>query len=360
MMRSVTAIVLHALVAQANAKELAVNRISEAQDSMDKLADKLLDRLFDRTIASPEQTDLDDSTLAKPGTLATPSQLGMATKAVIPQGTFPSTPAFASPSASYQGRSTAMQVSAVQNNLKRYGVSSSPFQKLALTALDINNRFKGRQDLSTKASDIQFDGLGWALEDDKTKEGLRRVLKDVKNKESLMAGVTAPMGFFDPLGLSTTVSGGKMLFYREVELKHGRIAMLASLGMLVGEQFHPLFGGDIDAPAFVAFQQTPLQNFWPAVVAAIAIPEILSVFTFQEPKLKSSEGELWAMKLDHEPGDLGFDPLGLKPKDPKALKEMQNKELNNGRLAMIAAAGMIAQEYATGHKLFGETGIRDF
>jgi len=349
MMQSFTAIILHALVAQANAKELA-------QDSMDKLADKLLDRLVDRM----NQADLDDSTLAKPGTVATPSQLGMATKAVIPQGAFPSSPAFASPSASYQGRGTSIQVSAVQDSLKKYGVKPNPLQKLALTALDFNSRYKGRQDLSTKAADVQFSGLGWSLEDEKTKEGLSRMLKDVKNKESLMAGVNAPTGFFDPLGLSTTVSGGKMLFYREVELKHGRIAMLASLGILVGEQFHPLFGGDIDAPAFVAFQQTPLQNFWPAVVAAIAIPEILSFSTFQEPSLKSSEGELWAMKLDHEPGNLGFDPLGLKPKDPKALKEMQNKELNNGRLAMIAAAGMIAQEYATGHKLFGETGIRDF
>jgi len=31
---------------------------------------------------------------------------------------------------------------------------------------------------------------------------------------------------------------------------------------------------------------------------------------------------------------------------------MQTKELNNGRLAMIAVAGMIAQEIATGQKLF--------
>jgi len=48
----------------------------------------------------------------------------------------------------------------------------------------------------------------------------------------------------------------------------------------------------------------------------------------------------------------GFDPLGLKPTDAAELKEMQTKELNNGRLAMIAAAGMIAQELATGNKLF--------
>merc|ERR1712167_150050 len=98
-----------------------------------------------------------------------------------------------------------------------------------------------------------------------------------------MAGVSGPMGFFDPLGFSTNLDEGKLLFYREVEIKHGRVGMLASLGFLVGEQFHPLFGGDIDVPSYIAFQQTPLQNFWPAVVAAIAIPEIFSVFSFQEP-----------------------------------------------------------------------------
>jgi len=167
-----------------------------------------------------------------------------------------------------------------------------------------------------------------------------------------MAGVTAPLGFFDPLGFSTDCSEGKLLFYREVELKHGRIGMLASLGFLVGEQFHPLFGGDIDVPGYIAFQQTPLQTFWGAVVIAIAIPETFSVFSFNQPDDGGSGFEWWSMKSDRVPGDLGFDPLGLKPSDPEEFKELQTKELNNGRLAMIAAAGMIAQELATGKKLF--------
>merc|ERR1712201_36497 len=97
---------------------------------------------------------------------------------------------------------------------------------------------------------------------------------------------------------------GKLFFYREVEIKHGRVAMLASLGFLVGEQFHPLFGGDIDVPSLVAFQETPLQNFWPAVVAALAIPEIFSVFSFEEPKDLNRWEETWTMKSDHQPGDL--------------------------------------------------------
>merc|ERR1712193_441339 len=170
-----------------------------------------------------------------------------------------------------------------------------------------------------------------------------------------LPGVTGPVGFFDPLGFCSAddVTEGKIKFYREVELKHGRVGMLAALGFLVGENFHPLFGGDIDVPAIYAFQETPLQTFWPAVVAAIAIPEIFSVFTFNEPNDYFQGGpSLWTMKDGHVPGDLGFDPLGLKPKDPEEFKVMQTKELNNGRLAMIAAAGMIAQELATGQKLF--------
>merc|ERR1719182_954410 len=155
----------------------------------------------------------------------------------------------------------------------------------------------------------------------KALDGVDANEKDKMEKvdESIVAGILPPLGFFDPLGFAADATPGKLLFYREVELKHGRVAMLASLGMLVGEQFHPLFGGDIDVPAYIAFQQTPLENFWPAVVAAIAIPEVFSVFQFQDP----SKGEYWTMKDDHEPGDLGFDPLGLKPTDPKELKAMQ-------------------------------------
>jgi hypothetical protein len=218
--------------------------------------------------------------------------------------------------------------------------------KLAISAIEANEHMNQR-DVSMKA--VQRDLVsGWDLVDGKTKDKLLQTIDTVKFKASALAGVTAPMNYFDPLGFSTTVTAGKLLFYREVELKHGRIGMLASLGIVVGENFHPLFGGDIDVPAAFAFQQTPLQAFWPAVVAAIAIPEIYSVFSFQDP----SKGEQWAIKEDHEPGNLGFDPLGLKPTDEKELVAMKTKELNNGRLAMIAAAGMIAQELVTGQKLF--------
>ena len=168
----------------------------------------------------------------------------------------------------------------------------------------------------------------------------------VKYAESL-PGISGPLGFFDPLGYCSEATEGKIKFYREVEVKHARMAMLAAIGFPLAEQFHPLFASD-DAPSFTAFQQTPLQTFWPAVVFAIAIPEVFSTFNFSPPTEAT-----WSMKSEHVSGDyFSFDPLGLKPTNPAELKEMQTKELNNGRLAMIAIAGMVVQEGISGGKLF--------
>jgi len=164
-----------------------------------------------------------------------------------------------------------------------------------------------------------------------------------------MPGISGPFGFFDPLGYAEAddLTEGRLRFYREAELKHGRVAMLAAFGFLVGEQFHPLWGGNIDVPSYIAFQETPLQPAFFPVVLSLSIFEVFSVFSFENPK----DG-MWSIKADHKAGDLGFDPLGLKPTDAAELAEMQTKELNNGRLAMIAVAGMVGQELATGGKLF--------
>jgi len=221
---------------------------------------------------------------------------------------------------------------------------SSPFKQIALAALEASNS-------PNRVRDVSMMAAFWKNADAGTKAAVEGMENAVVQKAKGMAGVTKPLNFFDPLGITATIPEGKLLFYREVEIKHGRVAMLASLGFLVGENFHPLFGGDIDVPSLVAFQATPLQYFWPAVVAALAIPEIFSIKEFEEPKNYLRWDESWTMPRDRVPGDLGFDPLGLKPKDAEKFKLMQTKEINNGRLAMMAAAGMVAQEVATGNKL---------
>merc|ERR1719359_243227 len=177
-----------------------------------------------------------------------------------------------------------------------------------------------------------------------------------------LPGIMDEIGFFDPLGFCSDTTEGKVRFYREVELKHGRVSMLAALGFLFAENFHPLFGGKIDVPSYIAVQETPLQKFWGAVVLAIAVPEIFSVFTFRSPfkaddpakaeSINPFKGETWSIRKDHVAGDFNFDPLDLKPTNPVDLKEMEMIELTNGRLAMVGIAGMVAQECVTGQKLF--------
>jgi light-harvesting complex I chlorophyll a/b binding protein 4 len=231
----------------------------------------------------------------------------------------------------------------IENKLNTYGLSSGPMQELAIAGIETANRCGTGREVSAAAS---LQNVMASL-DSKSKSQVVRMADKVAFDAKSLNGVTEPMGFFDPLGFSTDTPKGKMLFYREVELKHGRVCMLASLGILVAENFHPLFGGNIDAPAYLAFQQTPLEQFWPIVVLAIAIPEVLTFSNYDT----TDTGALWILKGDVVPGDLGYDPLGLKPKDPEGFKEMQNKELNNGRLAMFATAGMIAQELVSGEKI---------
>lgn len=135
---------------------------------------------------------------------------------------------------------------------------------------------------------------------------------------------------------------------REAELKHGRVCMLAFLGMLVGENFNPLFDGKIMGAAIYQFQQADaiLSNFWEIVLFSIALVEGQNIIVgWESPDETNARNTGVAnLKDSYVNGDLGFDPLNLKPTDSAAFDEMRTKELNNGRLAMIGTAGVIAQE----------------
>merc|ERR1719181_1289912 len=55
-------------------------------------------------------------------------------------------------------------------------------------------------------------------------------------------GVSAPVAEgFDPLGFASRADDQELLKFREAELKHGRVAMLAVPGFLLSEDFHPFF-----------------------------------------------------------------------------------------------------------------------
>ena len=67
-----------------------------------------------------------------------------------------------------------------------------------------------------------------------------------------LPGALAPVGFFDPLGLAETADENTLKRYREAELTHGRVAMLAVLGFLVGKKVEGssfLFDASVKGPA---------------------------------------------------------------------------------------------------------------
>ena len=163
-------------------------------------------------------------------------------------------------------------------------------------------------------------------------------------------GAVGPLGFFDPLGFAAKADEGTLKRYREAELTHGRVAMLATVGFLVGEAVQGstvLFNGEITGPAISHIPQVnPV--FWILLGAGIAKAETKRAeIGWVEPKDVPFD-KPGMLREAYIPGDLGFDPLGLKPANPTAFAEMQTKELQNGRLAMIAAAGFMAQELVSG------------
>jgi len=230
-----------------------------------------------------------------------------------------------------------MSVSAMEETLKSHGIPSSPMARFALTS------YAATRDVSMAAqAKEEFLRL-----DPATQAKLKKLSKDVvvraaTLKPEEMAGITAPLGFFDPLGFSKK---GNIAVYRNAELKHGRVCMLAVLGQIVAEKFHPFFDAWGDGP-FVSdvashFTPTAAGNFWPAYWIMTAGHEFAT-------ELSGGYNE---DPTSRAPGDYGFDPLNLKPKDAAEFKTLQNKELNNGRLAMFAAAGFMAQELVTGKSI---------
>jgi len=163
---------------------------------------------------------------------------------------------------------------------------------------------------------------------------------------------------FDPAGFLEGKSEVEVNRYRECELTHGRVGMLASLGFLVQEKFHPLFSGD-GGPAIDQIPALPAW-VWGVMLIGITGCEIQRIAVGFAPLDKETKKAPSALKPTYTPGDLGFDPLSLAPTDPAELREMQEKELAHARLGMIAAAGFLAQEAVTKATWGTAYGLPDF
>lgn len=151
-----------------------------------------------------------------------------------------------------------------------------------------------------------------------------------------LEGIPGEEEGFDPMGFSLAID---IRWLREAELKHGRVAMLATLGWITTDLGLRVPGD--------AFQISTLEAH-DAMVKFGSMPQILVWLGYLElfgflAIINMQEG-----KTDRKPGDFGL--RGFYPADAKGQYEMQVKELRNGRLAMLAFSGIVTVGVLTQEK----------
>lgn len=136
-------------------------------------------------------------------------------------------------------------------------------------------------------------------------------------------------------------------FLKESEVKHGRLAMLAAVGWPAAEALHPflseatglpnLLNDAGEAPSVLTGGLDDIINS-PGGLFFVLFA-IGRAFAIETSALRPRSNFISADAASQFPYDLGFDPLGFYAKaTPQQRKVMAEKELNNGRLAMIAVA----------------------
>ena len=154
-------------------------------------------------------------------------------------------------------------------------------------------------------------------------------------------GSTRPLKYFDPLGFSEKASEIEKARLRECELKHGRWAMLSCLSI-------PLIESQSHSPAIHEFDKLPT-DIQLGIVGLITMGEFQTMLRGWENPFTSTEN-VFRLREDYQPGDVGY--VIYTRWSEKKQELLGEKELNNGRLAMVGAEGMIAQELVTNSPLF--------
>jgi len=154
-----------------------------------------------------------------------------------------------------------------------------------------------------------------------------------------MPGSTAPFKTFDPLDLASLGSEETLAWFRAAELKHCRVAMLATTGYLVqGAGFH--WPGMLSSEvSFESLSTMKPFDAW-AAVPSQGKDQII-FFIFLAELISESQGTHYTKKGGKLP-TIVFPPIDFSGVDPDVLADKRSRELNNGRLAMIAIMSFCA------------------
>lgn len=147
---------------------------------------------------------------------------------------------------------------------------------------------------------------------------------------------------FDPLKLGEIESN--LVRAREAELIHGRYAMLGAAGCLAVEVAGQ--GSWIDAPKW-ALEPSGFPTYL-GVTIPLNLPTLILVEIGAMAYIETKRAESEDLETRLYPGGK-FDPLGFAKEGTDAAKllDLKEKELANGRLAMLAMLGFFAQADAT-------------
>merc|ERR1712203_1241469 len=154
-------------------------------------------------------------------------------------------------------------------------------------------------------------------------------------------GVQAPVGFWDPLGLSRDGDMDTFKRRRSTEIKHGRVSMLAAMGYITPE-IAGKWPGYLSYTANVKFADIPNG------LAAISKVPFLGWFQILLWGGFCESGVDFGGDAKGTPGDVGFKPPLTSVKNDADRKRRLNAEIANGRLAMMAIIGMFFQDGLTG------------
>merc|ERR1719492_684043 len=152
-------------------------------------------------------------------------------------------------------------------------------------------------------------------------------------------GVTAPLGFFDPLGFSKLGDEEGFRTLRLAEIKHARVAMMAAVGAVFQCLVH-----------FPGFEKVPdgigaVTSGGNGTIGSAALFVISGAL----------ELVFWKQDPNTQVGDFG-NPL--QPGAPLGYNtDMRNFELNNGRFSMFAAIGIVAAEIVSGKTAVAQLGF---
>ncbi|KAL9139370.1 Light-harvesting complex [Amphidinium carterae] len=152
-------------------------------------------------------------------------------------------------------------------------------------------------------------------------------------------GVQDPVGFFDPLGFTADGSVENFKRRRQTEIKHGRVAMLATMGYITPEITGKL-PGYLSPSTGVKYDDIPNGLGAISKVPAAGWGQMIAYAAFCELSQDQSAGTPAAE------GDFGFKVLTSS--DPAELEKKLSAEIANGRLAMMAIIGMFFQDGLTG------------